>query len=252
MSSSRETIIAGAIPPRVMATTAFQPPPSMGPCLSSRHARARLSRWIWSQETWKPFSWGRRSFMEKPLGQGDLYAETGEQDAEGAVEPGLHAGVERARPGQREEAGNEDIPQGLVDEDDGHDEGEHGQRRLRRDEAHEDRTEEDRGFGVRKLHREALQDRRAEPGRQRALCHLGHRLAGTPPGGEGDPEKKKATGDLEECEESRDELEDEREAGERGGGPDDRARAEADGEAERGAEALYRGGAQGHDERRSR
>src|SRR6056297_2895068 len=234
MSSSRETIIAGAIPPRVIATTAFQPPPSMGPCLSSRHARARLSRWIWSQETWKPFSWGRRSFMEKPLGQGDLYAETGEQDAEGAVEPGLHAGVERARPGQREE------------------EGEHGQRRLRRDEAHEDSTEEDRGFGVRKLHREALQDRSAEPGRQRARCHLGHRLAGTPPGGEGDPEKKEATGDFEECEESRDELEDEREAGERGGGPDDRARAEADGEAERGAEALHRGGAQGHDERRSR
>ena len=61
MSSSRATIIAGAMPPRVIATTARQAPSSPGPCLSSRQASARLSRWIWSQETWKPFSCGRRS-----------------------------------------------------------------------------------------------------------------------------------------------------------------------------------------------
>ena len=49
------TIIAGAMPPRVMATTARQPPPRSpaspsGPSPSSRHASARLSRWIWSQD----------------------------------------------------------------------------------------------------------------------------------------------------------------------------------------------------------
>ena len=53
------TIIAGAMPPRVIATTARQPP-SSGPCPSSRQASARLSRWIWSQLMWNPFSWGRR------------------------------------------------------------------------------------------------------------------------------------------------------------------------------------------------
>ena len=49
ISSSRATIIAGAMPPRVMATTAFQPPSFSGPLPSSRQASARLSRWIWSQ-----------------------------------------------------------------------------------------------------------------------------------------------------------------------------------------------------------
>ena len=57
-----QTIIAGAMPPRVIATTARHAP-SSGPCPSSRQASARLSRWIWSQLTWNPFSCGRRSVM---------------------------------------------------------------------------------------------------------------------------------------------------------------------------------------------
>ena len=43
LSNSRATIIAGAMPPRVMATTACQGAPP-GPWPSSRHARARESR----------------------------------------------------------------------------------------------------------------------------------------------------------------------------------------------------------------
>src|SRR5215510_7328922 len=46
MPSSRATIAAGTIPPRVMHTTAWN-----GPASASRHASARASRWNWSQET---------------------------------------------------------------------------------------------------------------------------------------------------------------------------------------------------------
>src|SRR5207237_437992 len=42
----RATIAAGTNPPRVMQTTAWK-----GPASASRHARARASRWNWSQET---------------------------------------------------------------------------------------------------------------------------------------------------------------------------------------------------------
>src|SRR5215831_18194071 len=50
MPSSRATIAAGTIPPRVMQTIAWK-----GPASASRHASARASRWNWSQETGKCF-----------------------------------------------------------------------------------------------------------------------------------------------------------------------------------------------------
>src|SRR3712207_6816257 len=49
-SSSRATMAAGTRPPRVMHTMA-----SNGPADAKRHARARQSRWNWSQETGKAF-----------------------------------------------------------------------------------------------------------------------------------------------------------------------------------------------------
>src|SRR5919205_2898827 len=49
-SSSRATIAAGTSPPRVMQMIA-----SNGPAEASRQARARQSRWNWSQETGKAF-----------------------------------------------------------------------------------------------------------------------------------------------------------------------------------------------------
>src|SRR6478736_1184186 len=47
-SSSRATIAAGTSPPRVMQTIAWN-----GPAAASRQAKARASRWNWSQETGK-------------------------------------------------------------------------------------------------------------------------------------------------------------------------------------------------------
>ena len=51
MSSSRATIIAGTMPPRVIATTARQSPPPSGALSCNRQASARASRCIWSQLT---------------------------------------------------------------------------------------------------------------------------------------------------------------------------------------------------------
>src|SRR5262245_5531453 len=50
MPSSRATIAAGTRPPRVMHTIAAN-----GPASASRQARARASRWKWSQDTGKAF-----------------------------------------------------------------------------------------------------------------------------------------------------------------------------------------------------
>jgi phenylalanyl-tRNA synthetase beta chain len=51
--SSRATIAAGTMPPRVMQITA-----SKGPEDASRHASARASRWNWSHDTGKTFGGG--------------------------------------------------------------------------------------------------------------------------------------------------------------------------------------------------
>ena len=105
---------------RVIATTAFQAP-SSGPCPSSRQASARLSRWIWSQETWNPFSWGSRSerggVIAGSSGERDLQAECGDERPERAVDPGLAPDVGGPRPGQREQPRGQEIPAGFVDED---------------------------------------------------------------------------------------------------------------------------------------
>src|SRR6056297_553426 len=108
ISSSRATIIAGAMPPRVIATTARQP--SSGATLCRRHARARASRCNWSQLTWKPFSWGKRSVMAVSLSVGQKpQAEHTEDGGGQTVENGFEAQIAVARRFCREGQGKEAV-----------------------------------------------------------------------------------------------------------------------------------------------
>src|SRR6056297_3104674 len=171
ISSSRATIIAGAMPPRVIATTARQPSSGASPC--RRHARARASRCNWSQLTWKPFSCGKRLVMVVSLTFSQQPQAKHADDGGGqTVKYGFEAQIAVARwfcrEGQREEAVGNPFHGQMI----GEDQGRLRQRQAGRKDHHEDRGGEEHRFGVGEV------DQQAGPEgmvwrRGRALCFKG-------------------------------------------------------------------------------
>src|SRR6056297_42095 len=153
MSSSRATIIAGAMPPRVTATIAFHDP-SPGPRPSRRQASARLSRWIWSQLMWKPFSWGSCvaigiSFKEREsLRDKKAQAQPANDDGRHPCNRGLPGEIAKLDARMGEQAGDGGIDHGLQQDVIDGDQRHLGSRKAGRKDHQQDAGREDYGFRI--------------------------------------------------------------------------------------------------------
>ena len=237
------------MPPRVIATTARQAPPS-GPCPSSRQASARESRWIWSQETWKPFSCGSRSVIAGPQVAASFRPKAAISAPKARSTQALARRIGGAGARQREDPGDERYQSVSSTKITASSSAERRPGRARRHEADEDRAEEHRRLGVGELGHEAEAD-------------AGARLRGSAPaaasGSGASAWRQVATAiqirnrppaTLKRGERDRRDLEEEAQAEERGERPGDGAEPEAEREGGGRAEALGGGGAHRDRERR--